>query len=45
MQTRGTDAIPLAPRPSIEQYRKQAKDLVKASRSGGVDTIRQWATG
>ncbi len=45
MQTRGTDAIPLAPRPSIEQYRKQAKDLVKASRTGDVNAIRQWATG
>src|SRR5262249_23504734 len=37
------DAIPLAPRPSLEQYRKLAKDLVKASRSREITTIREWA--
>ncbi len=44
MQTRGTDAIPLAPRPSLEQYRKQAKDLIKACRAGNLITVRAWAT-
>jgi len=43
MHTRGTDAIPLAPRPSLEQYRKQAKDLVKACRTGDIDAVRAWA--
>src|SRR5437868_11035794 len=43
MQTRHTDAIPLAPRPSLEQYKTLAKDLVKASRSGDVATIRSWS--
>ena len=43
MHTRGTDAIPLAPRPSLEQYRKQAKDLVKASRTGDIGAVRAWA--
>lgn len=44
MQTRHTDAIPLAPRPSLEQYKTLAKDLVKASRSGDVEHIRTWST-
>lgn len=43
MRTRGTDAIPLAPHPSLEQYRKQAKDLVRASRTGDIDAVRAWA--
>ena len=34
------DALPLPPSPSIEQYRKLAKDLVKACESG---TIPTWA--
>lgn len=29
------DAKPLPPRPSLEQYKKQAKELVKACRTGG----------
>jgi ankyrin repeat protein len=43
MQTRTTDAIPLAPRPSLEQYRKLAKDLVKASADGNVEAVGRWA--
>ena len=43
MQTRGTDAIPLAPRPSLEQYRKLAKDLLKASAGGDIEAVRGWA--
>jgi ankyrin repeat protein len=30
------DAFPLPPRPSLEQYKKQAKDLVKAFKAGEV---------
>src|SRR5690242_4586879 len=44
MHTRGTDAIPLAPRPSLEHYKTLAKDLVKASRAGDVEGIRAWST-
>lgn len=36
-------AIPLPPRPSLEQYRKLAKDLVKACASGEPDAIGHWA--
>lgn len=39
------EAHPLASRPSLEQYRKRAKDRVKAARSGDVDAIRAWADG
>jgi ankyrin repeat protein len=37
------DALPLPPRPSLEQYKKRAKDLVKACRSGDPAVIRAWA--
>jgi hypothetical protein len=37
------DALPLPPRPSLEQYKKRAKDLVKACKSGDPATIRAWA--
>ena len=37
------DAVPLPPHPDLEQYRKRAKELVKASRAG-EDAIRAWAT-
>ena len=36
-----SDAIPLPPRPNLEQYRRQAKELLKACRSNAV---RAWAT-
>ncbi|HXY69713.1 MAG TPA: ankyrin repeat domain-containing protein [Gemmatimonadales bacterium] len=36
------DALPLPPRPSVEQYRKLAKDLVKACRSDDPDAIGAW---
>lgn len=39
------DALPLPPRPSLEQYRKIAKDLSKACKSGGPEAIREWAHG
>jgi len=45
------DALPLPPRPSLERYRKLAKDLVKACKSAGearpeadeADTFSTWA--
>jgi ankyrin repeat protein len=38
-----TDAVPLAPRPSLEQYRKQAKELARAGTSADPQAIRAWA--
>jgi ankyrin repeat protein len=35
------DARPLPPRPSEEQYKKQAKDLVKACRAGDHEALRR----
>jgi hypothetical protein len=29
-----SDALPLPPRPNLEQYKKRAKDLVKICKSG-----------
>jgi hypothetical protein len=37
------DALPLPLHPSLQQYRKLAKDLVKACRSGDRDGIGGWA--
>ncbi len=37
------DALPLPPRPRIEQYRKLAKDLVKACASNEPGAIGAWA--
>ena len=37
-------ALPLPPRPSIERYKKIAKDLVKACRSGDRAAMRSWST-
>jgi ankyrin repeat protein len=37
------DALPLPPRPNLEQYRKLAKDLVKACKSGEPGAIGAWA--
>jgi ankyrin repeat protein len=36
-------ALPLPPRPDLAQYRKQAKDLVSACKSG-PDAVRTWVT-
>jgi len=36
------DALPLPARPSLEQYRKLAKDLVKACTSGAPRAIAAW---
>jgi ankyrin repeat protein len=38
------DALPLPPRPSLDQYKKLAKDLLKASRSSDPAAIHNWAT-
>ena len=35
--------FPLPPRPQLDQYKKQAKDLLKACRSGDPDRIGEWA--
>ena len=37
------DVVPLPARPDLAQYRKQAKDLAHACRSGGRDSVREWA--
>jgi ankyrin repeat protein len=37
------DVLALPPRPSIEQYKKRAKDLVRACKSGRADAMRGWA--
>lgn len=37
-------ALPLPSRPNLDQYKKLAKDLVKACKSGNPDALRGWAT-
>jgi ankyrin repeat protein len=37
------DALPLPPRPNLDQYKKRAKDLLKASQSPDQAAIRTWA--
>src|SRR5215813_10501830 len=40
------DAIPLPPKPSLERYKKLAKDLTKACRaaqSGNSEAVAHWA--
>ena len=38
-----SDALPLPPRPNLEQYKKLAKDLQHACKSGDPGAIRDWA--
>ena len=38
------DTLPLPPRPDLAQYRKRAKALVSAARSGGDPAVKEWAT-
>src|SRR5262249_53347679 len=38
-----SDALPLPPRPNLEQYKKLAKDLQYACRSVDPGAIREWA--
>src|SRR5271169_2212128 len=35
-------ALPLPPRPNVEQYKKLAKELVRACKSGNPDAISDW---
>jgi hypothetical protein len=37
------EALPLPSRPDVHQYKKLAKELVKACRSGDPDAIRAWS--
>jgi len=37
------DALPLPPRPNLDQYKKRAKELVSAAQSGDANAIRAWA--
>jgi hypothetical protein len=37
-----SDALPLPPRPNIEQYKKLAKDFQSACKSSSPDAIRDW---
>jgi hypothetical protein len=38
------DTLPLPPRPDLAQYRKRAKELVKAAASTDPDAVRAWAS-
>ena len=38
-----SDALPLPPRPNLEQYKKLSKDLQRACRSSEPGAIRDWA--
>src|SRR5215470_12627272 len=38
-----SDALPLPPRPNLEQYKKLAKDFQHACKSGEPGAIRDWA--
>ncbi len=38
------DVLPLPPRPSLEQYRKRAKDLLRAHKADDSGALRAWAT-
>jgi len=38
-----SDALPLPPQPNLEQYRKLAKDFLKAIHSGSPDRVHAWA--
>jgi ankyrin repeat protein len=37
-----SDAVPLRPRPNLEQYRRLARDLQRACQTGEPDRIRAW---
>ena len=37
------DALPLPPHPSLDRYRKIAKALVKACKSGDPESVRKWS--
>jgi hypothetical protein len=39
-----SDALPLAPRPNLDQYKKLAKDLQRACKPGDAGAVRAWAS-
>jgi hypothetical protein len=39
-----SDALPLPPRPNLEQYKKLAKDFQRVCKSGDPSAVRDWAT-
>jgi ankyrin repeat protein len=39
-----SDALPLPPRPKVEDYKKLAKDFQRAYNSGDPGAVRQWAS-
>lgn len=39
-----SDALPLPPRPDLEQYKTLARDLQRAARSAEPDAFRRWAS-
>jgi len=43
MDPRGTGALPLPPRPSLEHYHNRAKGLLKAARSADPADLHDWA--
>jgi ankyrin repeat protein len=38
-----SDALPLPPRPNLEQYKKLARDLQHACKASEADAVRDWA--
>lgn len=38
------DALPLPPRPNLGQYKKLAKELVKACKTGNPGALREWVS-
>src|SRR5262245_10215603 len=38
------DTVPLPPHPDLAQYKKRAKNLVRAAKSNEPDAVRVWAT-
>src|SRR5437762_13688995 len=38
------DALPLPPRPNLEQFKKQAKELLKACKSDDAQALVAWVT-
>lgn len=44
MSPHSYDTFPLPPQPNLEQYKKRAKELVKAHRSGDPAKVKAWST-
>lgn len=43
LEPRGTDAIPLPPKPNLEHYHNRARSLLEACKSDDSDAVRTWA--